>query len=91
MWFMGDIVGDQKNSRKIDFKKVKWGLEVYCCLLSKFSWCRFFQRSGAKICVKHQMSFLTVLEGWAKRDSWGILNKSQKKALVALKQSESRI
>ena len=91
MWFMGDIVGDGKNSRKIDFKKVKWEIEAYHCLLSKNTWFRFFQRSGAKICVKHQMSFLSVLEGWAKSDSWGILKKSQKIALEELKQSESRI
>ena len=91
MWFMGDFVGDGKNSRKIDSKKVKWGIEAYYCLLSKNAWFRFFQRSGAKICVKHQMSFLSVLEGWAKRNSWVILKKSQKIALEELKQSESRI
>ena len=63
MWFMGDVVGDVKNRSKIDFKKVKWGTEGYHCLLSKNTWSRFFQRSGAKICVKHQMSFWGVLEG----------------------------
>ena len=88
---MRDIVGDDKNSRKIDSKKVKWGIEAYHCLLSKNTWFIFFQRSGAKICVKHQMSFLSVLEGWAKSDSWVILKKSQKKTLGKLKQSESRI
>ena len=48
-----------------------------------------FQRSGAKICVKHQMSFWGSLEGWAKRASWVILKKSQKIALVELKQDEN--
>ena len=88
---MGDLVGDRKNSRKIDSKKVKWGIEAYHCLLPKNTWFRFFQRSGAKICVKHQMSFWGVLEGWAKSDSWVILKKSQKIALEELKQSEIRI
>ena len=75
MWFMGDFVGDWKNSRKIISKKVKWGIEAYHCLLLKNAWFRFFQRSGAQICVKHQMSVWSVLEGWAKSDSWGILKK----------------
>ena len=91
MWFMGDFNRDEKKSRKIDSKKVKWGIVAYNCLLSKNTWFRFFQRSGAKICVKHQMSFWGVLEGWAKSDSWVFLKKSQKKALEELKQSESRI
>ena len=91
MWFMGDIVGDGNISRKIGSKKVKWGVEAYHCLLPKNTWFKFFQRSGAKIFVKHQMSFLSVLEGWAKSDSWVIPKKSQKKALGKLKQSESRI
>ena len=91
MLFMSDFVGDTKNSRKIDSKKVKWRIEAYHCLLLENAWLRFFQRSGAKICVKHQMSFWGVLEGWAKRDSWVILKKSQKIALEELKQSESCI
>ena len=91
MWFMGDVVGDKKSSRKIDSKNVKWEIEAYHCRLSKNTWFRFFQRSGAKICVKHQMSFLGVLEGWAKSDSWVMLKKSQKIALEKLKQSERRI
>ena len=91
MWFMGDFFGDEKKKRKIEFKKMKRAMEAYHCLLSKNTWFRFFQRSGAKICVKHQMSFWGVLEGWAKSDSWVILKKSQKIALEELKQSESRI
>ena len=91
MWFMGDIVGDGKNSRKIDSKKVKQRIEAYHSLLSKNTWFRFFQRSGAKICVKHQMSFWGVLEGWATSDSWVILRNSQKIAPEELKQSERRI
>ena len=91
MWFMSDFVGDWKSSRKINFTKVKYCIEAYDCLLSKNAWFRFFQRSGAKICVKHQMSIRGVLEGWAKSDSWGILKKSQKKALEELKQSEACI
>ena len=91
MWFMGDFVGDAKNGRKIHPKEVKNGIEAYHCLLCKNAWCRFFQRSGAKICIKHQMSFWGVLEGWAKRDSRGILKKSQKIALEELKQSEKCI
>ena len=88
---MGDFVGDVKISRKIDFKKVKRELEAYDSLLLQNTWFRFFQRSGAKISVKHQMSFWGVLEGWAKGDAWVILKKSQKVALEELKQSESRI
>ena len=88
---MGDIVGDEKYRRKIGSKKLKWGVEVYHCLLLKNTWFRFFQRSGAKICVKHQMSFWGVLEGWATNDSWVILEKSQKIALEELKQGEKRI
>ena len=91
MRFMADFVGDGKNSRKISSKKVKSGIEAYHCLLSKNTWFRFFQRSGVKICVKHQMSFQGVFDGWAKSDSWVILKKSQKIALEELKQSESRI
>ena len=91
MWFLGDFVGDEKNSRNIHSNKVKWLIEAYYCLLSKNTWFTFFQRSGTKICVKHQMSFWGVLEGWAKSDSWVILTKSQKIALEELKQSESRI
>ena len=63
-------------------------MAAYYCLLSKNIWFRFFQRRGAKICVKHQMSFLSVSEGWAKGDSWAIWKKSQKKPLEELKQSE---
>ena len=91
MWFMGDFVGDRKNGRRIDFKKVKYAIGAYHCLFSKNAWFRFFQRSGAQICVKHQMSFWSVLEGWAKSDLWVILKKSQKIALEELKQSERRI
>ena len=90
MWFMGDFVGYGKNSRKT-FKEVKSGIEACHCLLSKNTWFRFFQRSGAKICVKHQTSFWGVLEGWATSDSWVILEKSQKKALEKLKQGKIRI
>ena len=78
---MGDFVGDEKKSRKIDSRKVKWGIEAYHCLLSKNTWFGFFQRSGAKICVKHQMSFWGDLEGWAKSDSWVILKNQRKKPL----------
>ena len=91
MWFMADFVGDGKNSRKIDSIKVKWRIEAYHCVLSKYTWFRFFQRSGAKICVKHQMTFWGVFGGWAKSDTWVILKKSQKIALEELKQSEGRI
>ena len=91
MWFMGDFVGDGENGRKINFKKIKYGIEAYHFVLSKNAWFRFFQRSGAKICVKHQTSFCDVLEGWAKRESWVILKKSQKKAFEESKRSESRI
>ena len=82
---------EMKNSGKIDFKNVKWGLEANHCLRLKNTWFRFFQRSGAKLCVKHQMSFWGVLEGWAKSDSWVILEKSQEVALEKLKQNERRI
>ena len=44
-----------------------------------------------EICVKHRMSLLSFLEGWATSDSWVILKKSPKIALEELKQSESRI
>ena len=42
MWFMGDIVGDGKNSTEIDAKKVKWGIEAYHFLLSKKYLARIF-------------------------------------------------
>ena len=42
VWFMADFVGDGKNGRKIDSKKVKWGIEAYHCLLLKNTWFRFF-------------------------------------------------
>ena len=74
MWFMGDVVGDCKNSKKkIDSNKVKYEIEAFCCLLSMYACFKFFQRGGAKIYVKHQMSFCGFLEGWAKGDSWVIL------------------
>ena len=85
------LLGMFQNSRRIDFKKVKYRVEAYHHLLLKNAWFRFFQRSGAKICVGHQMSFLGVLEGWAKSDSWGILKKSQKNALGKLKQTNGGI
>ena len=66
---MGDFVGDDKNETKIFPKKVKCGIEAYNCLLSKNTWFEFLQRSGAKIWVKYQISFLGVLEGCAKGDS----------------------
>ena len=71
MWFMGEVVGDEK-SRKFDFNKVKYGRKASYCLLSVYAWFKSFQRNGAKICVKHQMSVWGVLEGWAKSDSWVI-------------------
>ena len=91
MWFMADFVGDVKNGKKIEYKEVRWRIEAYQCLLSKNTWFRFFRRSGAKICVKHQMSFWGVFDGWAKSDPWVILKKSQKIAPEELKQGESRI
>ena len=89
--FMGDLVWDANNDRKMHSKKVKSESEACHCLLSNNTWFGFFQRDGAKICVTHKMSFWGVLEGWAKSDSWVILEKPQKKALGKLKQSESRI
>ena len=35
---MGEVVGDEKNKRKIDFQKVKYGIEASCCLLFKYAW-----------------------------------------------------
>ena len=58
-----------KMVEKFDFKKMKWQLEAYRCLLFKNTSFRFFQRSGAKICVKHQMSFWGVLEPHPKNPS----------------------
>ena len=81
MWFMGDFVGDVENSKKIDFKKVKYGKQRYHFIFSKNASFRFSQRSGAQICVTHQMSFLNALEGWAKSDSWLIWTKHRKKPL----------
>ena len=88
-WFMGEVVGDAKNITKIDLRKVKYGIEAFYCLLSIYAWFKIFQRNGAKICVKHQKSFWGALEGGAKSDSWVILKKSQKIALVELKQDEN--
>ena len=42
-----------------------------------------------KLCVKHQKSFWAASEGWVKSDSWVILQKSQKIALVELKRDEN--
>ena len=66
-------------------------MEAYYCLLLKKASFRCFQRSGAQICIKHQMSFWVVLEGWAKSDSSVILKKSPKTALDEFKQYECRI
>ena len=64
VWFMGDFVGDEvKNCRKMYVIGLRCEIEACHCLLSKSTWFKLFQRSGAKICVKHQMSFLGVLEG----------------------------
>ena len=32
-WFMGEVVGDGKNGRKIDLKKVKYGIEAFYCVV----------------------------------------------------------
>ena len=56
-WVMGDVVGDGENGRKIDIKKVKYGIEAFYCLVSIYASFKIFQRSGAKICVEHQKSF----------------------------------
>ena len=72
MGFIGEVVGDGQNRRKMDSKEMKYGKRASYCLLSKYAWFRFFQPSGAKICLKHQMSFLGVLEYWGKSDSWFI-------------------
>ena len=53
MWFIGDVVRDTKNSRKMFSKKVKYAVEAYYCLDSKNVSFRFFQHNGTKICVKH--------------------------------------
>ena len=88
MWFKGDVVGDERNSRKIISTELKSAIEAPCCLLLKNACFRFFQRSGSQICVKHQMSFWSVLEGWAKSDSSGILEESQKRAFEKLKKND---
>ena len=56
-WFMGEVVGDGKNSTKIDLRKVKYGIGAFYCLLFIYAWFEIFQRNGAQICVKHQKSF----------------------------------
>ena len=88
-WFMGEGFGDRRNSKKVDLRKVKYVIEAFYCLLSIYAWFKISHRTGAKICVKHQKSFWGALEGWAKSDSWVILKKSQKIALVELKQDEN--
>ena len=80
MRFMDEVVGDWKYIRKIDFNKVKYGIEASYCLPFIYAWFEFFQRSGAKICVKHPMSFWAFLEGWAKSDSWVMLKKITEKS-----------
>ena len=32
-WFMGEVVGDEKNRTKIDLREVKYGIEAFYCLL----------------------------------------------------------
>ena len=88
-WFMGEVVGDVETRRKIDLRKMKYGIEAFYCLVFIHAPFKIFQRSGAKICVKHQTSFWGALEGWAKSDSWVILKRSQKIAIVELKQDEN--
>ena len=83
------LLGIGKMMKKIGFKKVKYEMEASYCLLSTYAWLKIFQRSGAKICIKQQMSFLRVLEDWAKSDSWVILSKSQRIALVDSKSDEN--
>ena len=56
-WFMGEVVGDVEKGRKIDLKKVKYGREAFYCVVSIYAPFKIFQRSGAKICLKHQKSF----------------------------------
>ena len=68
---------------------VKYEIEASYCQLCIYAWFKFFQRNCAGICVKHQMSFSSVLEGWPKSDSSVILTKSQKGALVGFKQDEN--
>ena len=80
-WSMGEVVGDE-NCIKIKLSGMKYVIEPFYCLLSINASFKMFQRSGAKICVKHQKSFWGALEGWVKRDSWVILKKSQKNAPV---------
>ena len=75
----------------MNFIELKSSLGLYNCPLLKTVWFGFSQRGGAKICVKHPVSFLGVLVGRAKRDSLGILKKSQRNALEKLKRSERRI
>ena len=36
-WFMGEVFGDGKYRRKIDLKKVKYGIEAFYCLLSMYA------------------------------------------------------
>ena len=67
---------------------MKYGEEVSHCLLLTYASFRFFQRTGAKVCVKHQMLCMGVLQGWPKPDSQVMLKKSQEGALVELKETE---
>ena len=56
-WFMGEVVGDVKNDNKIDLWRWKYETEAFYCLVFIYASFKIFQRSGAKICVKHQTSF----------------------------------
>ena len=37
MWFMGAVIGNEENSTKFGFKKMKYGFEVCCCLLYEYA------------------------------------------------------
>ena len=36
-WFMGEVVGDVENGRKIDLRKAKYEIEAFYCLLSIYA------------------------------------------------------
>ena len=41
-WFIGEVVGDAKNSTKIDLRKVKYGIEAVYVYFSYMLSSKFF-------------------------------------------------
>ena len=84
MWFKDDFVWGAENDKRMFFSILKYAMEASHYVLPNDALFRFLERSGAKICVHHQMSFSSIFEGWEKSDSWVTLSKSLRKAVFEI-------